>query len=263
MHIDRMGRGLARRYRKETITVISRISFIAAAFCLLLAAPRPALAADAGEFDSLVDEAQNGYRAALFYARTGNAALAGIELRQTQAVWDEILAKFGAAPPLPYAKDSRFAADLKAITGRIAKGADLLDDEKSKAAREELEPVRDLIYGLRDRAGRKGYSECVTDLNRHMAVLFKWRHARPDFSIPGVSDDVMQAALKYRDILRACRAMAPDVKKNADDFKRIYDGADASISSMPAAVERKDPLGVVNILRELMSFDRILYFKLG
>jgi len=32
---------------------------------------------------------------------------------------------------------------------------------------------------------------------------------------------------------------------------------------MPAAVERKDALGVVNILRELMSFDRILYFKLG
>ncbi len=245
------------------MTVISRISFIAAAFCLLLAAPRPALAADAGEFDSLVDEAQGGYRAALFYARTGNAALAGIELRQAQAVWDEIIAKFGETPPAAYAKDSQFAADLKAIVGRIARGADLLDEEKGKAARQELAPVRDLIYGLRDRAGRKGYSECVTDLNRHMAVLFKWRHDRPDFAKPGVGDEVMKAALKYRDILRACRAMAPEAKRKADDFKRIYDGADASISSMPAAVDRKDSLGVVNILRELMSFDRILYFKLG
>ena len=39
--------------------------------------------------------------------------------------------------------------------------------------------------------------------------------------------------------------------------------AGISISSMPAAVDRKDALGVVNILRELRSFDRILYFKLG
>tara|TARA_R110002072_G_scaffold70982_2_gene170722 strand:- start:950 stop:1741 length:792 start_codon:yes stop_codon:yes gene_type:complete len=263
MHIDRMGHGLARRYRKETITVISRISFIAAAFCLLLAAPRPAPAADAGDFDSLVDAAQDGYRAALFYARTGNPALAGIELRQAQAVWDEILAKYGTTPPKAYAKDGNFAADLKAITGRIARGADLLDAEKGKDARQELEPVRDLIYGLRDRAGRKGYPECVTDLNRHMAMLFKWRHARPDFAIPGTAENVMQAAVKYRDILRACRAMAPAEKQKAADFNRIYDGADASISSMPAAVDRKDPLGVVNILRELMSFDRILYFKLG
>ncbi len=243
--------------------MISRISFIVAAFCLLLAAPRPALAADAGEFDSLVDEAQGGYRAALFYARTGNAALAGIELRQAQAVWDEILAAYGATPPPPYAKDSRFAADLKDITARISKGADLLDEEKGKEARQELAPVRDLIYGLRDRAGRKGYSECVTDLNRHMDFLFKWRHDRPDFTVPGTADTVMQAALKYRDILRACRAMAPAHYQKAADFKRIYDGADASISSMPQAVERKDALGVVNILRELRSFDRILFFKLG
>lgn len=245
------------------MTVISRRRFFAAVFCLLLAAPWPALSADADGFDALVDEAQGGYRAALFYARTGNAALAGIELRQAQAVWDEITAQYGTTPPKAYAQDQQFAADLKAITGRIARGADLLDEEKGKEARQELAPVRNLIYGLRDRAGRKGYSECVTDLNRHMDVMFKWRHARPDFSIPGVADDVMAAALKYRDILRACRAMAPAHYQKAADFKRIYDGADASISSMPAAVERKDALGVVNILRELRSFDRILFFKLG
>lgn len=245
------------------MTVISRVRFFAAAFTLLLAAPWPALSADAGEFDSLVDEAQGGYRAALFYARTGNAALAGIELRQAQAVWDEILAAYGTTPPPPYAKDQQFTADLKAITGRISKGADLLDEEKGKEARKELAPVRGLIYGLRDRAGRKGYSECVTDLNRQMDILFKWRHDRPDFTVPGTADDVMKAAVKYWDILRACRAMAPAHYQNAADFKRIYDGADASISSMPAAIDRKDALGVVNILRELRSFDRILFFKLG
>ena len=57
--------------------------------------------------------------------------------------------------------------------------------------------------------------------------------------------------------------MAPAHYQKAADFKRIYDGADASISSMPQAVERKDALGVINILRELRSFDRILFFKLG
>jgi len=243
--------------------VISRIRYLVVALCLLLAALRPAWASDAAAFDAQVDEAQAGYRAALFYARTGNPALAGIELRQAQAVWDEIGAKYGTNPPKAYAKDRKFAADLKEITARIAKGADLLDDERGKAARRELAPVRGLVYGLRERAGRKGYSECVTDLNRHMDVLFKWRRDAPDFSQPGVADAVMQAALKYRDILRRCRALAPEYYRKAADFARIYDGADISISSMPAAVERKDSLGVVNILRELRSFDRILYFKLG
>ena len=60
-----------------------------------------------------------------------------------------------------------------------------------------------------------------------------------------------------------CRALAPESYVKDADFKRLYDGADASISSMPRAIERKDALGVVNILRELRSFDRIIFFKLG
>ena len=219
--------------------------------------------ADAGTFDAVVEDAQSGYRAALFYARTGNPALAGIELRQSQDAWDDIVAKYAAAPPAPYDKDKRFADDLQAIAAHIARGADLLDEEKAKEARTELAPVRDLIYGLRNRAGRKGYGECVTDLNRQMAVLYKWRHDRPDFAVAGTADKVTRESMKYRDILRHCRDIAPEARKSAADFQRIYDGADASISSMPRAVERKAPLGVVNILRELMSFDRILYFKLG
>jgi hypothetical protein len=243
------------------VNSINRV--LAAAFCLVLLGLRPAAADDAAAFDALVEDAQAGYRAALFYARTGNPALAGIELGQARDLWDEILGKYAANPPQAYAEDARFGDDLKAIAGHLARGAELLDDEKGKDARTELFPVRDLIYGLRARAGRKGYPECVTDLNRQMDVLFKWRHSPPDFSFSGVADEVMAAAMKYRDILRACRAMAPDVRKNAADFQRIFDGADASISSMPAAVEQKNPLGVVNILRELRSFDRILYFKLG
>lgn len=232
----------------------------AAAFLLFT---RPALADEAQAFDDLVTEAQAGYRAAMFYARTGNPALAGIELGQAQAVWDEIVSTYGGKPPGPYAKDGRWADDLKAILGHVSKGMDLLDEEKAKAARAELAPVRDLIYGLRDRAGRMGYEECVTDLNRQMEVIFKWRHAAPDFDIPGTAEDVTRESMKYRDILRRCRALAPEAKKKAADFQRIFDGADDSISSMSDAVDRKSPLGVVNILRELRSFDRILYFKLG
>ena len=265
MYIDRSSRALARRYKKESKTVNSRPLFIAAAFCLLVSVFSGAVRADtnADAFDALVDEAQAGFRAALFYARTGNPALAGIELGQAQDAWDGIVSKYGSNPPKAYANDSRWTADLKEIAGRVAKGLELLDMEQGKAARKELAPVRDLVYGLRDRAERKGYSECVTDLNRQMDLLFKWRHDRPDFTKPGTADAVMAAVVKYRDILRRCRGLAGEKLKSAADFKRIYDGADISISSMPAAVDRKDALGVVNILRELRSFDRILYFKLG
>lgn len=241
-------------------------SFFRAAVCVLafcLGFLPGALRADAAAFDALVDEAQVGFRASLFYARTGNVALAAIELDQAQAAWVEILNKYGSNPPKAYASDDRWASDLKAIITHLSEGMELLDLEQGKAARKALMPIRDLVYGLRDRAGRKGYSECVTDLNRQMDHLFKWRYNRPDFAQPGTADAVTKASREYLETLRRCRAMAPETYKSAADFKRIYDGADISISSMFPAVERKDALGVVNILRELRSFDRILYFKLG
>jgi len=241
--------------RRTLLPILGLFSF------LVLGAP--ALADDAAAFDAAVTEAYRPFRTGLFYARSGNTDLAGLEFSAAQDAWAAITDKYKAAPPAAYAKDARWQADMAAITGMLAEAIRLLDAGKGKEAHDAALPVADVLSGLRTRNSRAGYSDCVLELTKKMDGLFRWRHQPPDFKKQGQAQKAMQEALDYRDHLRRCRAMAPATAAQDPDFKRLYDGADASISSMPPALERKDALGVVNVLRELRSFDRILFFKLG
>ena len=240
-----------------------RLSVSLAGVAILIFGLAPARAAEPADFEAAVDGAYRAYRSALFYAHTGNTDLAAIELRQAQDAWSDIEGKYLSAPPGPYAKDKQWRDDLDAVARKLAETVALLDDGKGPAAEKAARPVADLLSGIRKRSGRAGYSDCVLNLTNQMDELFYWRHNRPDLKDKAVADKVTAQATAYRDRLRKCRAMAPKDYSTAPDFERIYDGADKSISSIFPAIERKDPLGVVNILRELRSFDRILFFKLG
>lgn len=242
---------------------MKRLPIFLAGLLIFLFGLVPAHAAEPAGFEADVDGVYRAYRTALFYAHTGNTDLAAIELRQAQDSWSDIQGKYLATAPAPYAKDTRWRDDLDAVGRKLAETVALLDSGKGKAAEEAGLPVADLLSGLRKRNGRAGYSDCVLDLTHMMDTLFYWRHNRPDFKDAAQTAKVTADATAYRDLLRKCRAMAPKDYSATPDFARIYDGADKSISSIFPAIERKDPLGVVNILRELRSFDRILFFKLG
>lgn len=239
-------------------TLLSLLGLLA-----LFALGSAAQADEAADFDAAVTDAYRSYRTGLFYARTGNTDLAGLEFAAAQDAWTAITEKFSTRPPAAYAADGRWREDLGAVAARLAEGVKLLEDGKGKEAHDAALPVADILSALRTRNGRANYSDCVLGLTKRMDALFRWRHRPPDFAKPGQADKAMADALAYRGHLRRCRAMAPEGYVQDADFKRLYDGADASISSMPAAIDRKDALGVVNILRELRSFDRIIFFKLG
>jgi hypothetical protein len=67
----------------------------------------------------------------------------------------------------------------------------------------------------------------------------------------------------YENLLKDCRSMAPAAYEKDPEFQRLFDGTLESVQSMYPAIESQEPERVVNVLRELRSFDRIIYFRFG
>jgi len=57
--------------------------------------------------------------------------------------------------------------------------------------------------------------------------------------------------------------MAPTAIHSDIEFVRLFDGAESSVASLMPALDARDSQAVVNVLRELRSFDRILFFRFG
>ncbi len=215
------------------------------------------------DFNAGVREAYGGYRAGTSYLRTGNPGLASLEIATALEAWRGILATYADTPPAPYANDKGFAATLTDIEAKLTKALAQAEDGDSKAAAETLLPVRDMIYTLRTRNGVRLYADCITELNRAVEPLFKHRHEMPDLSKTGVREQITQESRTYETLLTECRKMAPETYTGDQEFVRLFDGTLESIQSMYPAVDSKDPGRVINVLRELRSFDRIIYFRFG
>jgi hypothetical protein len=54
----------------------------------------------------------------------------------------------------------------------------------------------------------------------------------------------------------------PDVRREGE-FRRLIDGAKASLAQMPKAIETHDANLVHRLLIELRSFDNLLAFRFG
>lgn len=228
----------------------------------LLAAP--AAWADAiQDFNAGVSEAYGGYRAGTSYLRTGNPGLASLEIATALEAWRGILATFADTPPAPYANDQDFAATLSGIEAKLSKALTQAENGDSKAAAETLLPVRDMIYSLRSRNGVRLYADCITELNRAVEPLFKHRHDTPDLDNEQVRAQITRESKTYENLLIDCRKMAPETYTGDQEFVRLFDGTLESIQSMYPAIDSKDPGRVINVLRELRSFDRIIYFRFG
>ncbi len=214
-------------------------------------------------FDSTISEAYTGYRAATSYLRTGNPGLASLEAAGALDALKEAIVKYGDMPPSAYAKDSTFKQTLSDIRDRLEKGLAEAEEGNTKAAAGTLAPVRDMLYELRKRNGVRLYADCITELNRAMEPLFRHRHETPDLANADVRAQVTAESRTYEDLLNDCRSMAPESYEDDVEFKRLFDGTLESVQSMYPAIDSGEPGRVINVLRELRSFDRIIYFRFG
>jgi hypothetical protein len=132
----------------------------------------------------------------------------------------------------------------------------VLDLGAVDVARKSLDAIRTSLSELRRANGVTVLADCVLDSNTAMDALFA-HDARPDWST------VSRSAEAYRATLQRCDAMAPPMIGNHGEFRRLIDGALASLAQFPKAIEMRDGDLLHRLLIELRSFDHLLAFRYG
>jgi len=220
-------------------------------------------AAPVHDFHKAVADAYGNYREARYYLRTGNAMVAALGLQDMNDKWQDIVNRFGKSPPDIYANDPTWESTLTDIAKRIQGGIAALDAGDTDTAKKQIEPVRAILSDLRARNGLFLFSDRIDRANAAMQAIWVFRRNPPDFSNPANINDLRRKTTLMAYWYERCRDTAPESIRNNPQFKRLIDQSLYSLGLMWDAIEEKNPKRVVNILRELISSDDLLYLQFG
>jgi hypothetical protein len=231
------------------------LRLVSAVLCLLAAfAARPAAADEATDaFHAAVAGAYRHYREAVHYHETGNSDLAELALDQFLAEWKALAQRFADKAPPAYATDVAFAETLTAIEGKAQSAVGSAPAEALLA----LQPIRADLAALRKRSGQALFSDCIDAMNAAMDKLWEYRRKPPDAKqLPAFRGATRQTAAAYR----KCLEEAPPALRDSAEFRRMIEGALASFARLEAA---SDAELIVSLLRELRSFDKLIWLRFG
>jgi len=203
------------------------------------------------------------YRSAWFYLRTGNVDLAAMELSFFVLGWDEIRARFSDAPPGPFADDPLWRAGLAEVGAMATGGLAALEAADAEAAKAALQAIPRVLADMRARNGVVTFSDAVEALSRAMEGLWRYRHAPPDLDVEAVRMDLEEGTARLRAAFDRVRDEAPDEVAFDDRFLRLVADSDAAVERLDSAVQARDQTALVNALRELRSFERLLWLNFG
>ena len=171
--------------------------------------------------------------------------------------------RFSETPPDAFSDDREFAVVLGDVAQRVNRAVEAAAVGDAEGARATLLPIRESLSELRRRAGVRVFSDCIDEVSAAMDVLYVYRTSPPDLSDPEQMNRVKAAGAVLDYLLRRCDAeAAPDVRADVE-FRRLVDGSRQAIAALFTSVDRKDARAVTNVLRELRSFERILFLRFG
>jgi hypothetical protein len=232
---------------------------LAATLLFCLTAARPAAADRLGEFNAAVEEFSAHHRVALFYLRTGNVDLAVVELERMREAWGAVVDRFGARPPDVITDRPLYTLTLTDIATRMIGMHMVLDMGRTDVAGEALADLRGVLARLRRASGITVLADCVLDANTSMDALFGLRNA----ALETASAEVLTHAKRYGHTLERCETIISAPTRAHPEFRRLVDGAQASLIQVTDAVARRDQDLLGRLLDELRSLDRLLAFRFG
>jgi len=224
-----------------------------AGLLLALCIAAGARADDLADFNSAVEAAMAHNRVAIGYLRTGNTDLAAIELDRLRAAWAQV----GRRPrPAAFKDNPLYVTAMTDIATRLATADMMLNSGRPDIARQALQAIRDDLYELRKSAHVPALADCVRDANAAMDELMRY-DGRP------LDSGIVESARRYGALLARCDRMADGKTRDAPEFRRLIDGAAASLARIPEAVAAKDEDLLHRLLIELRSYDNLLAFRFG
>jgi hypothetical protein len=195
-------------------------------------------------------------RIAWSYARTGNGDLAGLEADAFLAAWGDL------EQTAPGGE-----AGMAAMLGKVRKlGTNALyriDAGKLAEAREQLARARAEVRAFQRDAGIETFADCIWDANRAGDALWVYIGNRPDLKRAGIARRVGEVAAAYISALARCNERASPEVAGDDEFRRLMDGSLKSLEVVEQAVAAGDGALMHRYLIEIISFDRLLYFRYG
>jgi hypothetical protein len=208
---------------------------------------------DLEDFNRAVEAAMSHHRVATGYLRTGNIDLASLEIENLREAWGKV----SALPrPAAFRDAERYNAVMLESAAALIGTTLVLNMGRADVARESLDTMRRQLSQLRRQSGVPILADCVLDANVAMDALF---------ALDGGTDweSATAGAESYRTTLQRCDAMAPPGLRNHVEFRRLIDGALASLAQIPKAAETRDKDLLHRLLIELRSFDHLLAFRYG
>jgi len=234
---------------------IARTAFVA------LALTGPAFAAEIDEFNAAIENVAAHNRVAIGYLRTGNVDLATLEIDRMRDAWAPAASRFGRPFGSFAANVQLYASTMLDVTTRLVAAQLMITTGRSEQAGQSLTAIRNDLSELRKAAGVPVLADCVRESNDAMDTLFAFDDR--ELSSVKAGDDVAASANAYGKILDRCDAMADSPTRQNPEFRRLIDGAKASLGLIPETIAAHDGGRLHRILIELRSYDNLLAFRFG
>lgn len=238
-----------------------RILFLAV-FCVS-ATLSSAGASQLNDFHKDVADAYAHYRGALFYLRTGNDATGALELDIFGEKWGKLADKWGSAPPDAFADDPGWRKSIADVSTSLKSGLKLLDTSTPDTARKALLPIRNILHLLRQRNGLYTFSDCIEEMQGEITEIWRYRSTPPDFADLAQVNAVKAKISVYGYLLEKCRRTAPSAYLQNTEFNELFDGAENSLKTLWDATDKRQRQRFINILRELIPFNRLIFLRFG
>ena len=187
----------------------------------------------------------------------------GSRLDRLREAWATLQQKLAGKRPHVFDNNSHYVVAMTDIATRLITADMMLKAGRPDVARQSLEAIRGDLYDLRKSAGVAVLADCIRDANTAMDALMVYNDRALDWTKSETRDGVASKASSYAAILDRCDGMANDAVRKAPEFRRLIDGAKASLTFIPKAIATRDSNLLHRVLIELRSFDNLLAFRYG
>jgi len=233
------------------------------ALSFLIGAIAPARADDLADFNVAIESASAHNRVAIGYLRTGNVDLAELEIDRLRESWRELTTRFAGKRPDAFDGNPLYATIWTGVSARLVAADLMLKSGRPEVASQSLAAIRSDLYELRKASHVVVLADCVRDANAGMDALMVYNDRALDFAKPATRSDLAAKAQSYGATLARCDGIAVDAVRKNPEFRRLIDGAQASLKLIPKAIAARDGDLLHRVLIELRSFDNLLAFRFG
>jgi hypothetical protein len=221
------------------------------------------VAGELADFNAAVEKAEAHNRVAVGYLRTGNIDLASLEVDRLRESWAKFNERFAGKRPAIFDGNGYYIIAMTDIATRLITADLMLHTGHPDVTRQALLAIRNDLYKLRRSAGITVLADCVYDANNAMDTLMGFDGRELDWKSAETAFDIAGKTAVYDYVLGRCDTMAEESVRKDPEFRRLIDGARASMKFIPQAIVEHDTDLLHRVLIELRSFGNLLAFRFG